>query len=94
MIKFEKIHLPINENGKKQSFITTYRPEETMSKKTISLAAIIIGLIVTLISLMADLVGIGSYPGINYAQLGGAAIGLIIVLIGLLLQRKKGEKQS
>jgi len=65
-----------------------------MSKKTISLAAIIIGLIVTLISLMADLVGIGSYPGINYAQLGGAAIGLIIVMIGLLLQRKKGEKQS
>lgn len=65
-----------------------------MSKKTISLAAIIIGLIVTLISLMADLVGIGSYPGINYAQLGGAALGLILVLIGLLLLRKKGEKQS
>lgn len=84
----------INENGKKQPFITTSHPEETMSKKTISLAAIIIGLIVTLISLMADLVGIGSYPGINYAQLGGAALGLILVLIGLLLLRKKGEKQS
>ncbi len=65
-----------------------------MTKKTISLAAIIVGLIVTLISLLADLIGIGSYPGLNYAQLGGAGIGLILVLIGLLLLRKKGEKES
>ena len=64
-----------------------------MSKKTISLAIIIVGLLVTIISLIADFIGIGSYPGINTAQFGGIAIGLIIILIGLILIRKKGEKQ-
>lgn len=65
-----------------------------MSKKTISLAIIIFGLLVTIISLIADFIGIGSYPGINYAQLGGIVVGLIIVLIGLILIRKKGEKKQ
>ncbi|MBW6465152.1 MAG: hypothetical protein K0B06_01450 [Brevefilum sp.] len=63
-----------------------------MSKKTISLVAIILGVVVTLISLTADLIGIGSYPGINWAQLTGTAIGLILILLGLRLRRLEGEK--
>lgn len=65
-----------------------------MSKKTISLVAIIVGVIVALISLIADYIGIGSYPGINYAQLAGIAVGLVIVLIGLWLRRTKIEKEQ
>lgn len=65
-----------------------------MSKKTISLVAIIVGAILALISLIADYIGVGSYPGINYAQLGGIAAGLLIVLIGLRLRREKVEKEQ
>jgi hypothetical protein len=66
--------------------------EETMSKKTISLIAIIGGVLLSLISLTADFIGIGSYPGINYAQLAGIAVGLVIILVGLRLRRSKVEK--
>jgi cytochrome c biogenesis protein CcdA len=71
--------------------------EDSMSKKTISLVAInlvaiILGVVVTLVSLTADLIGIGSYPGINWAQLTGTAIGLILILLGLRLRRLEGEQ--
>jgi membrane associated rhomboid family serine protease len=65
-----------------------------LSKKTIYLIVIIIGAILTLISLIADFIGIGSYPGINSAQLAGIVIGLIIVSIGLILMRAKSKEQG
>lgn len=60
-----------------------------MSKNTLSLIAIIGGALFTLISLTADLIGIGSYPGLNYAQYAGAGVGLIVVAVGLWLRRAK-----
>jgi len=68
--------------------------EEAMSKKTISLVAIIVGIILALISVIADFIGIGSYPGINYAQLAGIAVGLVIILVGLRLRRSVAEKEQ
>jgi len=56
--------------------------------------AIVVGAIFTLVSLLADFIGIGSYPGINYAQLGGIAVGLIIVLVGLYLLRAEKKKTT
>lgn len=60
-----------------------------MSKKTIRWILIIGGLLIFLLSLAADVVGIGTYPGINYAQLGAMAAGLIFVIYGILMNRKK-----
>jgi cytochrome c biogenesis protein CcdA len=68
--------------------------EDIMSKKTISLIAIILGAIVTFSSLTADLIGIGSYPGLNWAQLTGTAIGLLLILLGLRLRRFEGVKEG
>jgi len=65
-----------------------------MSKKTISLVAVIVGVILALISLVADFIGIGSYPGINYAQLAGIAVGLVIILIGLRLRRTRVDEEK
>lgn len=62
-----------------------------MSKKTISLIGIVLGVIVALLSLTADWIGIGSHPGLNWAQLTGIAIGLLMILLGLRLRRKIGE---
>ena len=60
-----------------------------MSKKTIRWILIIGGLLIFLLFLAADVLGIGTYPGINYAQLGGMAVGLIFVIYGVLMNRKK-----
>ena len=65
-----------------------------MSKKTISLIVIAIGLVLTLISLIADFIGIGSYPGINNVQFTGILVGLLIVLIGLIYFRAVNKKQG
>lgn len=62
-----------------------------MSRKTISLILIIGGVILTLLSLTADLIGIGSYPGINWAQLTGAVVGLAALIFGYRLGRSKVE---
>ena len=59
-----------------------------MSKKTISLIIIIVSILLIIVSLTADLIGIGSYPGINYAQLIGAGIGLVALGFGIWLNRK------
>jgi len=53
-----------------------------MSKKTIGYLLIAVGVVVLVISLAADVIGIGSYPGLNWAQISGAVIGIFIALIG------------
>lgn len=57
-----------------------------MSKKRLSLIAIIIGLVLLVVSLTADLIGLGSYPGINWAQIVGAVVGLATALLGFWLR--------
>ena len=53
-----------------------------MTKKTIGYLLIEVGVVVLVISLAADVLGIGSYPGVNWAQILGAVIGIIIALVG------------
>lgn len=65
-----------------------------MSKKTISWIIMIGGLIVIVMSLIADLIGVGSYPGINSAQLLGAAAGLIITILGYFSYKRKPKDQD
>lgn len=60
-----------------------------MSKKTISLLMTTGGVVLIVLSLGADLIGIGSYPGINWAQLMGIAIGLAAFIYGYFFKRVK-----
>lgn len=53
---------------------------------------IIGGLLLFLASLGADWIGIGSYPGFNYAQYGGMAVGLVFLAYGLQKIRAKNKK--
>lgn len=64
-----------------------------MTNRTIGLISLIGGGLLLLISLLADLIGLGSYPGLNWAQLTGAAVGLIVLLIGIWLT-VKGPKSE
>jgi hypothetical protein len=52
------------------------------------------GVVLTLLSLFADYIRIGSYPGINWAQIVGIAVGLVAVVVGLwLMYARKEEKK-
>jgi hypothetical protein len=64
-----------------------------MTNKTVGLISLIGGGLLLLISLLADLIGLGSYPGLNWAQLTGAAVGLVVLLIGIWLT-VKGPKSE
>lgn len=65
-----------------------------MSKKTISLILIIGGGLFALLSLIADFIGIGSYPGINWAQITGMALGLAVLIFGLWFRTARIKKDK
>jgi len=59
-----------------------------MGKKGLSLILIVVGIIILLVSLLADMIGIGGYPGMGYKQIIGAIVGGVISIIGFILYRK------
>jgi hypothetical protein len=59
-----------------------------MSKKTIGIVLIVLGVILVLISFGADLLGIGS-GGFGYKQILGVAIGVIAAAVGIWLAMSK-----
>jgi Mg2+/Co2+ transporter CorB len=63
-----------------------------MSKKTISLILMIGGAVLLILSLAADSVGIGSYPGFHGAQIAGAVIGLVVLAFGYFFRRAAEKK--
>jgi hypothetical protein len=62
-----------------------------MQKKVLSFAVIEVGIIILLLSLFADMIGIG-YPGFGYNQIIGTVIGVIIGSIGFVLYQKCRSK--
>ena len=65
-----------------------------MRKKLISWLLIIAGVLLIVVFLGADLIGIGSYPGINYAQIIGAAFGVVVLIIGIWYLLRKPKKEA
>lgn len=61
---------------------------DRMQKKGSSIILIGVGIIILLVSLLADVLGIGGYPGIGFKQIIGAVVGAVIVIIGLRRLRK------
>jgi hypothetical protein len=63
-----------------------------MSKRNIGFALVAVGSIIQIISLSADLLGISAQPGIiGWKQLSGAALGLVLILIGVWLVSRKTD---
>jgi hypothetical protein len=65
-----------------------------MSRKAVNLILIIGGIVLFLVSLGADWIGIGTYPGFNYAQWGGMAAGLVFLAYGLVKVRAKDKAKK
>jgi hypothetical protein len=53
-----------------------------MSKRTIGIGLIVLGVILLIVSLAADALGIGGAPGIGVKQLTGAGLGVVVVIVG------------
>lgn len=60
-----------------------------MSKKMIGYGLIVLGVIGALVSLLADSIGLGKYPGIHWLQIIGILIGVIAAAVGVWLAVRK-----
>jgi hypothetical protein len=54
-----------------------------MAKRGSALIMVVVGVILALVSLLADAIGIGGEPGFGYKQAAGLLIGIVLVAIGL-----------
>jgi len=50
---------------------------------------LVVGIVVLLLSLLADLIRIGGHPGFGYYQIVGIIVGAIVTVVGLVLTLKK-----
>jgi hypothetical protein len=71
------------------------KKEANMSIKSIGIALIVLGVVVMAVSLLADVIGIGQDPRvIGPIQLGGAALGLVVAVIGVVLALRKEKTKA
>ena len=59
------------------------------NKKTIGIALLAVGVIVLIVSLAADMIGIGGADAFGYKQIIGAVAGVIIAVVGFVLYSRK-----
>jgi len=66
-----------------------------MDKKYTGISIIIIGAAIAIISLIADVIGLGGDPSvIGWKQLLGAGVGVVIIAVGLWLTLKNRKKDA
>ncbi len=58
-------------------------------KKIAGIALLVVGLLVLILSLIADLVGIGGSPVFGYKQIIGSVAGVAAIAVGLFLALRK-----
>lgn len=59
------------------------------SRLTIGIVLIVVGVIVLILSLVADVIGIGNPSVFGPLQIGGAIVGAVATVVGLVLWLKK-----
>jgi hypothetical protein len=58
-------------------------------KKTAGIVLLVVGIVVLLLSLLADVLGVGTRAGFGYYQIAGVVVGAIVAVVGLVLTLKK-----
>jgi len=59
-----------------------------MNKKTLGIMAVVVGVVVLLVSLGANLLGVGA-PGFGFKQVIGAVAGTVIAIVGVILATQR-----
>ena len=57
-------------------------------KETIGVVLLVAGVVVLIVSVAADAIGVGRFPGFGLRQGVGAAAGAIAVFVGVILRRR------
>lgn len=65
-----------------------------MSKRTMGILLIALGAVILVVSLAADVIGIGGQLGFGWKQQLGTAIGVIVALIGVWLGMSKPNQKK
>lgn len=60
-----------------------------MSKRTLGVIALAVGVLGFLVSLAADALGLGTSPGLGWAQISGAVVGVALATWGMVQQRAR-----
>ena len=60
-----------------------------MNKKNLGIALLVVGIVLLLLSLAADMIGVGAGPGFGIKQIVGAATGVVAAIIGFVLYSRK-----
>jgi len=58
-------------------------------RKTVGVVLLVAGIVVLLLSLLADVLRVGTWAGFGYYQIGGIIVGAIVAVMGLVLTLKK-----
>jgi len=58
-------------------------------KKTVGIVVLVVGIVVLLLSLVADPIGIGGHPGFGRYQVVSIIVGAIVTVVGLVLTLKR-----
>jgi len=61
-----------------------------MNKKTLGLIAAVLGIIVLLVSLLANQLGLGS-PGFGFKQIIGTVLGAVVTVLGIVLATRQKQ---
>ncbi len=56
-----------------------------MDKKTLNMTVLVVGIVILVICLFADVIGIGDSPGFGRDQAIGSIVGVIITAVGIFL---------
>ena len=57
-------------------------------KKTVGIVLLVVGIVVLLLSVLADVIGIGDQKVFGYQQIAAAVVGAIVAVVGLVLTLK------
>ena len=63
--------------------------ESRSNKKTAGLVLLVLGIVVLVLSLVADSIGMGGWPGLGSQQIAGAVGGALVAVVGLLMMARK-----
>jgi hypothetical protein len=63
--------------------------------KSIGTVLLVVGIVILLVSVLADILGLGSSPGVfGYRQALGAVCGIVITVVGAVLYWRAGKQAS
>ena len=58
------------------------------SKRIVGIVLLVVGVVVLVLALTADMIGLGGFSGFGRSQIAGAVVGAIVAVVGLVLTRR------